>query len=151
MTERDDHTIHQERDITDARRTSHETIRHSGGYEATELGRLRSRYSSTSLRRSHSQTTSGIQTHEVSGYIAKCKASVGKFWRNQISITAPHDSCRDHLGESTHPSYSMVFLRHLSYHLPLSFHCACLRRDQGYDMRAFITQCQKVGRLFKTS
>lgn len=100
MADRDADAIPQERDITDALRTSHETVRHSGTYEATELGRLRSRYSSTSMRRSHPHTTSGIEANEVNGFVATSKASGKKFWRNQVSITVPHATCRDHLGKS---------------------------------------------------
>lgn len=65
----------------------------SNNLEATELRRIKSRYtSSTAIRRPAS-----ITPRPNSG-LGLVRYEVSKFWKNQISIIVPHDTCRDHLG-----------------------------------------------------
>jgi len=76
---------------------------HTGGdaRESTELARLRRNYTRAS---SHQAPIS-------SGIIAKpttlCDRfiyAVKRFWKDQVSVTVPHASCRDHLGTYRGPT-----------------------------------------------
>jgi len=58
--------------------------------EATELALL----DKSILRRNPSHASTARQAKERFTFTS----GASKFWRRQISVTVPHDSCRDHLG-----------------------------------------------------
>lgn len=73
--------------------------------EATELAAVRRQYSRAS---SYRQTGQGIRSREAETPLGHVAYNIAKFWSRQVSITVPHESCRDHLG--TVPSRSILSL-----------------------------------------
>jgi hypothetical protein len=71
--------------------------RGSDSYEATELARIRTRYSNASTSR-RPATVATAQRPTTA--LARVQNAILKFWRNQISVIVAHDACRDHLGMS---------------------------------------------------
>jgi hypothetical protein len=65
--------------------------------EATELSRIRSNYMrATSYREQGSSTHSKKPTTLPERFTY----GISKFYRHQVSVTVPHETCRDHLGMS---------------------------------------------------
>lgn len=62
--------------------------------ESTELARLRRNYTRASSR----APTSSIVITKPTTFFGCFIYAVRQFWKHQISITVPHNSCRDHLG-----------------------------------------------------
>jgi len=81
------------------------------GLEATELERLRSRYShtqATSIRHpdGHNFSTDSQRLTLINRLFTAVIEPAKKFWKNQVSVIVPHDDCRDHLAlERTFMSY----------------------------------------------
>lgn len=71
--------------------------------EATELARLRRNYSRASTYR---QQGSSIASKKPASLLERFTYGVSKFWRHQVSVTVPHDTCRDHLGMSRNTFHS---------------------------------------------
>jgi len=67
-----------------------ETVGEAPELEATELEQLRRNYT----RASKSTTISKKPTTPLQRFTY----AIAKFWRHQVSVTVPHESCRDHLG-----------------------------------------------------
>ncbi|KAG0651456.1 hypothetical protein D0Z07_2051 [Hyphodiscus hymeniophilus] len=68
--------------------------------EATELAlldRLRRNYSHASTAHQQGSSTAA---RKPSTFLARFTYGVSKFWRHQIRVTVPYDTCRDHLGMS---------------------------------------------------
>lgn len=63
--------------------------------EATELARVRRQYSRASTSRLQGSSTTSHRPTSIRG---RFRYSVTKFWKHQVSIVVPHDTCRDHLG-----------------------------------------------------
>lgn len=68
--------------------------------EATELAYVRRNYSRVSSYRQQ-RSASSISLRPSTAF-GRFKFAVTKFWRHQVTVTTPHDSCRDHLGKLSH-------------------------------------------------
>ncbi|RDW73116.1 hypothetical protein BP6252_07023 [Coleophoma cylindrospora] len=65
--------------------------------EATELAQVRSNYERASSNRLPS--TGNVATPKrPTKPVALLLYNVKNFWRHQVSVTVPHEACRDHLG-----------------------------------------------------
>ena len=71
--------------------------------EATELARLRRNYSRAS---SYQQPGPSTASTKPTTFLERFTYGVSKFWRHQVSVTVPHDTCRDHLGMFRNTSLS---------------------------------------------
>jgi hypothetical protein len=71
------------------------SVAETNTHEATELARIRRRYSHAS---SFHQPGFSTASPKPTKALARFKYAVSKFWRHQVSITVDHDTCRDHLG-----------------------------------------------------
>lgn len=61
--------------------------------EATELAAVRRQYSRASSYRPEQG-----RERETEHALSRLAFRIAQFWRRQVSIIVPHDSCRDHLG-----------------------------------------------------
>ena len=90
--------------------------------EDTELETLRRNYSRASA--AHVRTNSISSKARPSSVVGRAKQRVWRFWSNQVSVTVPHEKCRDHLGEtvSIYTLKSTTLRFHSMYHLHLQSH-----------------------------
>lgn len=65
--------------------------------EATELARIRRQYSRASTH--HLQGSSTV-SNKPGSILGRFRYSLSRFWKHQVSVVVPHDTCRDHLGMS---------------------------------------------------
>lgn len=65
--------------------------------QATELAQVRSNYQRASSNRLQGTGNPNMPKRSTNP-VALLVYNVKKFWRHQISITVPHEACRDHLG-----------------------------------------------------
>jgi hypothetical protein len=63
--------------------------------EATELAALRRQYSRASSYRRPGQ---GITSRKPETAFGRVVYNIARFWSRQVSVTVPHEACRDHLG-----------------------------------------------------
>lgn len=91
--------------------------------EATELAAVRRQYSRAS---SHRRPDQGRAEREPESSLGRLSFRIAQFWRRQVSIIVPHDSCRDHLG--TAPSI-------LSFCIRLLYSTAFLFKDSEAGCR----------------
>lgn len=69
------------------------------GLEAAELSHLRTLYSHTQTTPTVSQRHSHDEPrHPPIPHWQNVLDPVRKFWSRQVSVTVPHEACRDHLG-----------------------------------------------------
>ena len=82
--------------------------------EATELAALRRHYSRASSRR----PGQGVTSREPETLFGRVAYNIARFWSRQVSVTVPHESCRDHLGMDL--SHSILFIRMSAFLLQAS-------------------------------
>jgi hypothetical protein len=69
--------------------------------EATELTHVNNlRHNRSPASSSSHQPGSSTAVKKPTTFLERFIYGVTKFWRHQVSITVPHDTCRDHLGTS---------------------------------------------------
>jgi hypothetical protein len=86
--EPDSHDQDQDSDLSPAERDAR---------DATELARLRRQYSHVS---SHHLQGSSTAARKPTSILGRFRYSLSNFWKHQVSIVVPHNTCRDHLGMS---------------------------------------------------
>jgi hypothetical protein len=64
--------------------------------EATELKHVRSNYQRASSSREQGSST---RSQKPTTLLERLVFGISRFYRHQISVTVPHDKCRDHLGK----------------------------------------------------
>jgi hypothetical protein len=86
--------VRASQDDFEAQQSTHEDERGN-----TELARLRRNYSRASTARTVAASNyDPTRAEKASSLPEKLTAACRKFWRQQISITVDHSTCRDHLG-----------------------------------------------------
>lgn len=91
----------------------HRSLSRAERRESTELARLRRNYTSASSR--FHAPASSIATPKPTTLFGRFIYAVRQFWKHQVSVTVPHESCRDHLG--TYRDQTSISLQ-----APQSFH-----------------------------
>jgi hypothetical protein len=74
----------------------------SGSREATELARLSRNYT-----RASSYRRSSTASRKPPSLLERYTWPIMSFWKHQVSVTVPHNSCRDHLGTSSTSTYPL--------------------------------------------
>jgi hypothetical protein len=118
-----------------------ETVGDAPELEATELEQLRRNYT----RASKSTTIS----KKPSNPLQRFTYAIAKFWRHQVSVTVPHESCRDHLGMAHPDSWLLSYTISPRINSQERFYCTpspgtvAIAFHNPYKLRRLVAYCVK--------